>query len=244
MNLGRRKAVLMTAAKKFPMAKIAFLQLNEYELHGTQSIAAVLRAHGHSCQLVVPGFERDPMAAILRAGPDVVGIGFTTVERQEALLWARALKKRTRALVILGGIDPTFHPRLALEPGVDGLIRGEAEYSMLELVDRSARGEDLESVPGLAVNRGGELIMNPAGALVEDLDTLPFPDKDLYFGRYRYYRDFPIKGFMAGRGCPGSTTIRAITSASSRPPIFWPRSSPCSISIRPGSWAFPTTCSP
>ncbi|HUT55671.1 MAG TPA: radical SAM protein [bacterium] len=184
------------------MAKIVFLQLNEYELHGTQSIAAVLRAHGHSSALAVPGFEQDPMAAILRADPDVIGIGLTTVERAEALLWAQALKKRTRALVILGGIDPTFHPRLALEPGVDGVIRGEAEYSTLELMDRVTRGEDIHSVPALAYNQGGELSQNPVGGLIQDLDTLPFPDKDLYLGRYQYFRDFPIKLFMAGRGCP------------------------------------------
>jgi radical SAM superfamily enzyme YgiQ (UPF0313 family) len=184
------------------MAKIVFLQLNDYELHGTQCLAATLRAAGHKPELVVPGFEKDAMAAILRAEPDVVGIGHTTVERKEALLWARALKQKTRALVILGGIDPTFHPRLALEPGIDGLFRGEADHCLVEFMDRVERGEDFHDVPGLAYNRSGELKQNPVGSLVEDLDSLPFPDKDLYLGRYRHYRNFPIKVFMAARGCP------------------------------------------
>src|SRR3990172_473012 len=135
------------------MAKIVFLQLNEYELHGTESLAAELSTHGHKSVLVVPGFEKEPMAALVREDPDVVGIGLTTVERKETLLWAQALKKKTRALVILGGIDPTFHPHLALQPGVDGVIRGEAEYALLELMDRLDRREDIRSVPGLAYNK-------------------------------------------------------------------------------------------
>jgi anaerobic magnesium-protoporphyrin IX monomethyl ester cyclase len=191
------------------MARIALLQLNEYELHGLESLAAVLTARGHERRLIVPGFERDPMGAIVSFDPDVVGIGLTTVERQEALLWARALKKHTRARVVLGGIDPTFFPELAREPGVDAVVRGEAELALAELMDRVDRGEEWDDIPGLSLSRGGELIHYPVGALVADLDTLPFPDKELYLGRYRHFRDFPIKVFMASRGCPHHCTYCA-----------------------------------
>ena len=184
------------------MARIAFLQLNEYEMHGIESIAAVLKARDHESILILPGFESDPMNAISRFEPHLVGIGHTTVERKEALLWAKALKKHTRARVILGGVDPTFHPDLARQPGVDAIIRGEAEMVMLELMDRVDRGEDFCDLPGLVMFREGQLIMNPMGPVVSDLDSMPFPDKDLYLARYKYFRDFPIKLFMASRGCP------------------------------------------
>ena len=184
------------------MARLVFLQLNEYELHGPESISALLSAHGHKTRLVAAGLERDPMAVIADFEPSVVGIGLTTVEREEALAWARAIKKRTAAAVLLGGIDPTFRPELALEPGVDAVVRGEAELTLLELMDRVERGEDFSDLPNLAVNRGGELIENPIRPLLENLDDLPFPDKELYLGPYKYYRSYPTRFFMASRGCP------------------------------------------
>jgi len=191
------------------MAKIVFLQLNQYELHGPQYIAAVLEAHGHEAALVVPGFEPDPVGRIVRYGPDVVGIGHSTVERKEAVLWASALKKHVDALIVLGGIDPTFYPGLALDPCVDAVIRGEAELSMLELMDRVDSGDDISDIPGLAISMDGELKINPCGPLIRDLDSLPFPKKDLYLGRYKQFRKFPIKGFLASRGCPHNCTYCA-----------------------------------
>ncbi len=122
------------------MARILFLQLNYYELHGPQSIAAVAESHGHQCALIVPGFESDPIGEIRKFGPDVVGIGHTTVEREDALLWAKAIKNKLGCKVILGGIDPTFFPKLAMEDGVDLVCMGEGEMTVLEILDRIDAG--------------------------------------------------------------------------------------------------------
>lgn len=188
------------------MSRIIFLQLNHYELHGPESIAAVIASHGHKSRLVVPGLEADPMGAVARFRPDVVGIGHTTVEREEALAWAGAIKRRTGAKVVLGGIDPTFHPELALDPAVDAVFCGEAEYTMLEFLDRVDEGEDFCDLAGLMVKNNGEAITNPVRPLIAELDSLPFPDKDLYLGRYPYFGNYPIKFFMASRGCPHHCT--------------------------------------
>lgn len=191
------------------MARVAFLQLNFYELHGSESLAAVLKSRGHQVRLVIPGLERRPLRVLAEFQPDLVGIGFTTVERKEALWWARAVKERTGAKVVLGGIDPTFYPELALDPSVDAVCRGEAELTLLELAERVGAGRGFHDLAGIAYAEGGELKLNPVRPLIADLDTLPFPDKDLYFERYRLFRDYPIKFFMASRGCPHSCTYCA-----------------------------------
>lgn len=191
------------------MARVAFLQLNQYELLGLESIAAMLASRGHQVRLFIPGFSRDPLAELSRFQPQVVGLGLSTVERNEALAWAPVLQKRLGAKVILGGIDPTFTPELALAPGVDAVCRGEAEYTLAELVERVEAGEDFADLPGLALAREGQLQQNPVRPLISDLDTLPFPDKDLYLDRYDYFREYPTRFFMASRGCPHHCTYCA-----------------------------------
>ncbi len=184
------------------MARVSFLQLSHYELHGPQSIAAVLSSQGHQCQLVIPGLDKRPMESMQKFKPRLVGIGHTTVERSEALMWARAVKERMNCMVVLGGVDPTFQPDLARDPAVDALVRGEGEYAMLEIMEQVEHGVDLSEIEGVAFCRDGELIENPVRPLIQDLDSLPFPRKDLYLENYRYFRKYPIKFFMASRGCP------------------------------------------
>jgi len=184
------------------MARVAFLQLNFYELHGLESLSAALKARGHEVRLFIPGYERKALRALADYRPDVLGLGLTTVERDEALQWARAVKERTGAKVVFGGIDPTFFPDIALDPAVDAVLRGEAEQTLADLVDRVGRGEDFHDLAGIAYARDGQLVTNPLPPVLHDLDTLPFPDKSLYMSSYRYFRDYPIKFFMASRGCP------------------------------------------
>jgi radical SAM superfamily enzyme YgiQ (UPF0313 family) len=191
------------------MARILFLQLNYYELHGPQSIAAVAESKGHQCTLIVPGFESDPIGEIKKFSPDVVGIGHTTVEREDALLWTKAIKKKIGCKVILGGIDPTFFPELALEDGVDLVCMGEGELTVLEILDRIDSGEGLEGISGTALNENGKLVKNPMRPLITELESLPFPRKDLYLDRYSYFRKYPTKTFMASRGCPHNCTYCA-----------------------------------
>ena len=183
------------------MTRVAFLQLNYYELHGLESLSAVLKAAGHEVRLFIPGFERKALRSLCDYRPEVLGSGLTTVEREESLSWARAVKARTGAKVVLGGIDPTFFPEIALDPAVDAVVRGEAEATLADLCDRVGRGEDLSDLPGLSFARDGQLVNNPIRPLPADLDALPFPDKSLYLS-YPYFRDYPIKFFMASRGCP------------------------------------------
>ena len=191
------------------MARLLFLQLNDFELHGPQSIAAVAATRGHTVSLIIPSFERKPWPAIQAFQPQVVGFSLSTVERSEALEWAAAVKRRTGALIVLGGVDPTFRPELVDHPAVDLVCRGEGEFAVAELLDALDRGEDYAGIPGFWAKRDGRRCENAVRPLLEDLDALPFPEKSLYLERYPHFRDYPIKFFLAGRGCPYGCTYCA-----------------------------------
>jgi anaerobic magnesium-protoporphyrin IX monomethyl ester cyclase len=184
------------------MAKLLFIQLNEYELHGVEAIAGELRRRGHAVKLVIPFFEKTPLKEIENFGPDVVGFPVVSVEREEALAWAQAVKSRLKTLVLLGGVDPTFFPEVIEHGSVDMVCRGESEIALVKLLDAIDRKEDFTKIENLWVKSNGQIFKNPVGNLTEDLDALAAPDKDIYFSRYPYYRNYPIKFFIASRGCP------------------------------------------
>ena len=47
------------------------------------------------------------------------------------------------------------------------------------------------------------------GPLIHDLKEIAPPDKEIYYSRYAYFRNYPIKFFMASRGCPFSCSYCA-----------------------------------
>ena len=191
------------------MAKLLFIQLNAYELHGLESLAGELKKHGHSVQLLVPHFEKTPFLEIEKFAPDVIGFPLVSSEREEALAWAKAIKSRIKPLILLGGIDPTFFPEMVEHEAVDIVCRGESERALARLLDAIDRKEDFTKIDNLWVKQGGQIFKNPMGPLVNDLSELAAPDKEIYYSRYRYFRDYPIKFFMASRGCPFSCSYCA-----------------------------------
>src|SRR5262245_5680124 len=109
--------------------------------------------------------------------PDVVGISslFTPYYR-EALEVAARVKKRTHALVVMGGSHASAAPQsLLASPHVDYVIRGEGEKPFVELLQKLRSHTSIEPVANLAYKRDGEFIFNP----IEEnypIDDLPHPD--------------------------------------------------------------------
>jgi radical SAM superfamily enzyme YgiQ (UPF0313 family) len=85
---------------------------------------------------------------------------------------------------------------------VDIICRGEGEYPMLELCNRIDRGEDIHLIKNLWVKKDGTTYKNEVRPLIENLDELPFPDRELYYCRYNLLKNLPVKRFITGRGCP------------------------------------------
>ena len=186
------------------MAKIAFVQNIAYEYLGVMYLSSMLKAGGHSVDVFIArgagsGSLFDEVAAYK---PDIIGFSCTTGAHLWAVKTAAALKTRLpRAVIVLGGAHPTFFPDVIGEPGVDVVCRGEGEYALRELADRLDRGEGYHDIANLWVKRGAEVVRNDLRPLVEDLDSLPFPDRRLYPEKYRFLNKSQ-KAFIVGRGCP------------------------------------------
>jgi len=145
----------------------------------------------------------DIEAEIAELKPDVVGISslFTPYYR-EALEVAARVKKRTGAVVVMGGSHASAVPEsLLASPNVDYVIRGEGERALVELL-RYLKGEQaIDRVPNLAYQSRGEIVFNPMGDNFP-IDELPFPDlSDLRSSNYKLAGK-PMTFMITSRSCP------------------------------------------
>jgi len=141
--------------------------------------------------------------------PDLVGITANTCVFDSVIDLTALLKPSAK--VVLGGSHPTALPERTLaECQADFLVLGEGEITFNELAGRLEEGADgWGDVPGLAFRDGdGKAVVNAPRPLIEDLDSLPMPARDLVDNSL-YYPP-PTKNVSSAlstlistsRGCP------------------------------------------
>lgn len=142
-------------------------------------------------------------AEIAEIKPDVVGISslFTPYFR-EALEVAARVKKRSDAIVVMGGSHASAVPQsLLASPHVDYLIRGEGEKPFVELLRRLLGQTPVADMPNLGYKREGAMVCNP----MEDnfpIDELPFPDLSDFSPSAYTLAGKPMTFAITSRSCP------------------------------------------
>ena len=199
--------------------KIAFIN-DSCEHLGVEYLSAMLKAAGHDTRLFVDPLLFDDefitvralnrcfdyKTKILRAlkayAPDLIGMSVVSSFYPWASRMASLIKAEMNVPVIFGGIHPTSVPeRVIRNESVDMVCIGEGEYPVLELADSLSSGQIDTTIKNIWFKQqDGRIIRNPLRPLIADLDTLPFPDKDLYYSSSPHFsKSYYI---AASRGCP------------------------------------------
>jgi radical SAM superfamily enzyme YgiQ (UPF0313 family) len=133
--------------------------------------------------------------------PSVVGVSVWTSAYKSALNVARIAKGIDRNMkVVFGGIHPTTMPKeTAMEKDVDFVVVGEGERTFLELIKNMGRPE---KVDGICFKRGKEIILTKPREFIEDLDSLPFPDRDNIISDFGVPYKLDLGTVLTSRGCP------------------------------------------
>jgi len=123
---------------------------------------------------------------------------------------AECVKREFRIPTLIGGYYPTLVPEDAIAcPHIDYVCRGEGEYPMLELCEGLEGKRDIAGIENLWLRVNGAVVRNQVRPLIEDLDSLPFPDRDIIDLQAQLDRgeigDRNIK-VIASRGCPYNCT--------------------------------------
>ena len=131
--------------------------------------------------------------------PDLIGITMLTANYKAAKIIARIAKSiNSNIKIVIGGVHPTLDPEGTLaEEEFDYVIRGEGEFTFLELADNQRE----EEIKGLSFKKSGQMIHNEDRPFIDDLDALPYPCRDSFLNDTRY---LDLGHLITGRGCPFS----------------------------------------
>jgi anaerobic magnesium-protoporphyrin IX monomethyl ester cyclase len=143
--------------------------------------------------------------------PDVVAITSPTPAiRYVYKIVEMAKQVKKDAYIVLGGIHPTvmMHRTMQECELIDFIVVGEGEETFYQLI-KSLNDKKMahHQINGLCFRIDGKIISTPHRGLIPDLNTIPFPARDLY--DLELYRSAPTKKvsdenatpILTSRGC-------------------------------------------
>jgi radical SAM superfamily enzyme YgiQ (UPF0313 family) len=173
------------------------------------ALGGPLRHAGYDVRIIDAKWEphyREELAATL---PDATCLGISALTGYaigDGLEVAGLARKiRPEMPVIWGGWHPTFAARqAAADPRVDVVVRGQAERTIIEVLDALEQRKSLATVPGLTYRDGATIVDTPDRPS-EDLNGFPPPAYDL-IDAHRYIQAGPggtrYAATIFSRGCP------------------------------------------
>jgi ribosomal peptide maturation radical SAM protein 1 len=169
------------------------------------------------------------MASIPWSDYDVVGFTSTFEQNIPSLALARRVKEAfPDKIVMFGGANwedemgQTLHRRF---PFVDFVCSGEADESFPALLECIRADGDPAVIPGVVFRRGGRTVATGPPALIQDMDSLPFPD----------YEDF-IRDLQ---GCAAAADVTPMLLIETSRGCWWGAKQHCTFcGLNGGSMAF------
>ena len=171
---------------------------------GLRHILSYLEGEGYRVRLVpyAPGAEDSVVRAVCEA--DARLVGFSIIFQYNLRDYGELMKALRKAGVqshfTAGGHYPSLRPENTLReiPELNTVVRFEGELTARELLERLDRPETWGEIQGLTFRRNGEVLVNPARPLIEDLDRLPWPARG---EQLQSVRGIPTAPMLASRGC-------------------------------------------
>jgi anaerobic magnesium-protoporphyrin IX monomethyl ester cyclase len=181
-------------------------RLSRYEemQFGISYISSWLKAHGHSTRLLyLCGRYRPEQIdhCIQEFGPGLICFTAVYSEYRFVAGIASYIKGRFPALYLLaGGAQVTLDRENCLADPFDALCIGEGEGPTLELVQQLEAGLEPSGIQNLWIKRRDGVERNPCRPFIADLDSYPFPDRDMW---REWIGDTGTRQVLfMGRGCP------------------------------------------
>jgi anaerobic magnesium-protoporphyrin IX monomethyl ester cyclase len=205
--------------------KVCLISLYSSSSIGLRYLTSVLKGDGFHVDLIffkeknialdlmeTPTPREYDLLLRLLAGlePDLIGIGVRSSFFKIAGEITQRIQRDLGRRVIWGGTHPTVAPEQSVEIA-DWICLGEGEPALLELARELSSGRDGGRVQNIWARESGGVTKNPIRPLLEDLNSLPFPD---FGGENKYYiqddqvadQDPGLQAFnldvLTSRGCP------------------------------------------
>lgn len=186
---------------------------------GLGYIASNLRTNGIPVTIIDCTFsnEEDAVEKLRKLKSRIIGIYSMYTMEENSLKLAKLLRNNCE-LLVAGGPLPSSCPEKFTQD-FDAVVIGEGEQTMLELVRSLDEGKAFSKIAGMVFRKelrnviqnpeanNNSLIYTPPRQHIMNLDSIPFPTRDLFDNAA--YQDYYKRGFgytvtsiMTSRGCP------------------------------------------
>lgn len=198
-----------------------FKAAKPYPPLATITAASFLRENGYDCVLHDVTFQSSPdaIAAFIRAHQlrylVIYDDGFNYLTKmcltnmREAAFEMIAIAREMDCTVIVSSSDATDHAEKYLDKGADFVIAGEAEVTLLELIQAlTGRNKtEFSSIPGLLFRDNNALHKTAPRKVVNQPDFFPLPAWDLidinsYREMWEKHHGYFSLNIVTTRGCP------------------------------------------
>ncbi|MFW9802317.1 MAG: B12-binding domain-containing radical SAM protein [Candidatus Thorarchaeota archaeon] len=175
---------------------------------GLGYLASVLRNAGISVRILDGTFSspNKMLQAIQRLNPRILGI-YSMVTINHNAIWIAQSVRASIDLIVAGGPLPSLVPDEFLDT-FDAVVLYEGEHTFLELVRKHLDGMPWTGIAGVAYrNERGTCTSTGPRPLEQDLDSIPFPSRDMfphnaYKKHWEKYHGYSATSQITTRGCP------------------------------------------
>ncbi|MFA6593821.1 MAG: radical SAM protein [Candidatus Buchananbacteria bacterium] len=186
-------------------------------------LAAYLRQYEKDVEITILDCEALEMSydqideKIKGIGPHFVALTFPTPVYKQLKEITRRIKAIDQNIkIIVGGPHPTIAAQETMQdmPAIDFSVLGEGEVTFLELIRALIAGQTyFKDIKGIAYRDNGAVLVTEYRPLIDNLDTIPFPARDLlpiekyYLPPTRTTDSGQAINIISGRGCPYCCTF-------------------------------------
>lgn len=174
-----------------------------YPPMGIMQVSATAKQAGHETSLSLLS-KSNVWEKIEKEKPEVIAYSSSTGEHKIYFGFNQELKARYPHIkTIMGGPHATFFPeRTLIDAKLDAVCIGEGDYAFSEFLDYMGEGKDFSGLENIMTD---PKIMPKLRPLVQDLDSLPFSDRDIFYNEDSSGKS-SLKHFFISRGCPYNCT--------------------------------------
>lgn len=189
--------------------RIMFMIADAYfsEPLGVMLLSAICKKAGHQTKLAIIKRHHDLASLLDSFQPDVVA--YSTMTSDELLFsqandvvkaWSTSKNKPLKR--IMGGPHPTYYPDVLHKLDLDAICVGDGDRAIIRMLDAIADGREMTGIPNVSTKQGQYIEKE----VVENLDDLPFFDRDMYYEAVPEMLQNGIRSVMSSRGCPYKCT--------------------------------------
>ncbi|MBN2203315.1 MAG: radical SAM protein [Candidatus Aenigmarchaeota archaeon] len=172
---------------------------------GILYIASYLKENDIDCEVFDMTFSnwKKYERKIKETKPDIIGFSIFTPIASSGFRSIKIAKKLSpKSKIIVGGVHACVDTdKVIRNKDVDIVVLGEGERTFLEIVNTIEKNKSLKNIKGIVFKQSGKIIKNKPSERIENLDSLPFPDR-AFVDIEKYLKSSLEMTMITARGCP------------------------------------------